>query len=130
MSFWELFLFSILLFMPMIVFATAFVPQVILDRLGMRLASLSGRYTRAMVVATLLVAAGAYIKANYDKGKRMEVRSGYEIVLENNERVSSTKHHFYIGATKNYTFFYNDSLRITSVYPKHLISLVTIKDVL
>lgn len=41
--------------------------------------------------------------------------------------IASSKHYYYIGHTRNYVFYYNDTLKVTDVYPASSVSKMTLK---
>jgi hypothetical protein len=43
------------------------------------------------------------------------------------QRIASSKNYYYIGHTRNYVFFYNDTLKITDVYPASDVSKMSLK---
>ncbi len=48
-------------------------------------------------------------------------------IIFNNTTIKSSEHYYYIGHTKAYMFFQNDSLNTVDVYPASLISRMTLK---
>ena len=48
-------------------------------------------------------------------------------IIFKNRLVKSTKHYYYIGQTKNYVFFHNDTSNVTDIFPARFVSKLTLK---
>ncbi|MCJ8166038.1 hypothetical protein MKJ04_14420 [Pontibacter sp. E15-1] len=61
------------------------------------------------------------------KYERIKASPTGSSIVYNNTYIRSTKEYYYIGHTKNYVFYHNDSSRVTDVFPASLVTKMSLK---
>lgn len=103
--------------------AMIFIYIIFSDR-SKRIDSLTKYY---LLIPTLILF--SYFNAKRELSMIKEKVSAHQVVLQiNNDKISTNKEIHYLGRTKNYTFFYNSTTKLSTIYPNKNIQSIDVSE--